>query len=509
LKEIVFLGGNLTPFILMDNPPNVLFGWQKLVVQAAGHIMYDPSLPAERIVKKTLRSGESYLNNVERRWLARKLYGVCSLRARLEYIALQTLADYESFDNQKKILCLISIYTFHEEKTYFQDLNSPWLEYSNYELGSHITEQIIANCVDDIVWPTKYIDALSATYSLPRWISITILDSFANYDDSKSFANSLNIPGSPVFRTNLCKITRENLAMQLESIGINTTPTFYSSAGLRVLGNIKPEIRNNPLNKSGYFEVQDEGSQLIALSTGATSNSLVIDLCCGRGGKALHLADIMQLTNAKNSGMLICHDIDHETLSHAKRRFDKVGITSENNVKFICSRQLAIVNGGRGGDKSKNVTECHESLDVAGIINIIGGFADIVLVDAPCSSLGTLRRGPNVRWEMTSDALLIFPKLQKNILNEAVCMVKPGGLLVYATCTFNNSECIDIKHWFEKEYSEFSSVPLIDVFGSELLRKLLPNLNESQIKIVDHVQLRPDVHKSDAFFICRWIRNIL
>jgi 16S rRNA (cytosine967-C5)-methyltransferase len=280
---------------------------------------------------------------------------------------------------------------------------------------------------------------------------------------------------------------------------METEDTKYSCDGVRVISPEKPKIRGTDAYDQGYYEVQDEGSQLICLSFETFPGMKIVDLCCGRGGKALHLASLLQ------SGNLVCHDIDLKKLNEAKLRISRPGICSSDlNINFICSESKNVL-GGRGGDISMHsADEIDESdINVSGIIDLLNGHADVVLVDAPCSSLGTLRRGPNVRWEADIDQLLdLYPRMQKQILSQAVSLVKPGGSLIYATCTFSREECKDICEWFQNSYcvgdnAKFKPVPLRNW-------STLFNLNFAEFHEKNVIQLSSHGNGTDTFFIARF-----
>ncbi|KAJ3288004.1 hypothetical protein HDU79_005159 [Rhizoclosmatium sp. JEL0117] len=510
--------------------------WQQLLVDGLVRILScsvatpppPPSATAERVLTATLRLGQSVLGlaNDERRTIARRLFGTASLRSRLKHILATCLSVHslESLSENHAAIALVTAYTLFEERKYFDtvDLDLEWLEYASLHLGHESIQSIQKFDVASCVWPSERTLFLSSYFSLPTWLSETIIASFPSTIEQDAFADALNHPPAPVFRANLFKTTRESLINDLKSVNIVTEPTLYSTAGLRVTGQSKPEIRNNPFNKDGSFEVQDEGSQLISIATGAQRGMVVIDLCCGRGGKALHLLDLMRGTfdggtNTVPGGILVCHDVDPKTLMQAKTRIEKQNTHSTGlQIKYICSNS-EVVNGGRGGDMSSSstgssagtTTESLASLNIPDILAATNdALADVVLVDAPCSSLGTLRRGPNVRWEIDPSSLSIFPPLQKSILQQAIQLVKPGGALVYATCTFNHAECSEVTNWFNQEYGEsFSPGYIYDVFGEELTSALLPGLPNEETKTVSSIRLLPNIHGTDAFYISRWIRK--
>ncbi|KAJ3013855.1 UNVERIFIED_CONTAM: hypothetical protein HDU68_000517 [Siphonaria sp. JEL0065] len=526
----------------------------KAVLQILNTIPESNPISAEKTLKKTLRSSQNSLSNAERKTLARKFYGVISLRSRLSYI-LETTLPNDSLSQEARVIALITIYTITQEPTLFpDDPSEPWLPYATTNLPTSIMETLTSPSLLAITtWPTSHSDFLSTYHSLPTWLTsqITSSKSFPTPESQLSLASSLNTPSTPIFRICLSLTNNSQVRLQqdLETLyGIKTERTRLSKeAGLRVVGGRKPEILGNSVHQEGRFEVQDEGSQVISLAALGSSCLAggvcavdsdafrVVDLCCGRGGKALHLLDLMNLRaqesqqdgvggdrSGTKSGVLICHDVDLVTLGQAKVRIEKSRVYRDGNVEvgFVCSRlgREEKVNGGRGGD----MLTFPQSLDGIGGGNDVGGridmesiksalgeeLADVVLVDAPCSSLGTLRRGPNVRWEMNPKSLDVFPPLQRGILSQAVDLVRPGGVLVYATCTFNNAECVDIQQWFTETYSDlFIPGPLSQVFDLDVMERLFLDLSSDDLKTVHSIQLSPSVHDTDAFYIARWIRK--
>ncbi|KAJ3075904.1 hypothetical protein HDU98_006536 [Podochytrium sp. JEL0797] len=491
--------------------------WHTVLLDALQTILDNPLCPtAEKLLKQTFRANQNNLTNPERKALARKLYGTCSLRLRLQHLLTHALGpSLTSLSRRDQLICFVTLYTFHEEATYFsadqleEPEHSSWITYATQQLGSNTVSQLQQVNPSAIPWPTNRSDFLSTFYSLPPWLSTLVITAFPSFPHQNEFCNAMNHPGAPAFRTNLFKTTREALLANLDSFGIPCKASDLSPSGVKVVGGGKPEIRNNPWNRDGSFEVQDEGSQLISVTTGVEGGMRVLDMCCGRGGKALHLADLMR---EGAGGVLVCHDVDENTIRQARVRLEKPGICAEGvSLRFVCSKDVELVNGGRGGDMSAFPVEMKESkIDVEAIRDALGeeGLADVVLVDAPCSSLGTLRRGPNVRWEMDPESLKVFPPLQRSILKTAVEFVKPGGVLVYATCTFNDAECGHAKAWFDHEFrDEFVPGPLGDVFGGELMKRLLPDSGDLERGRISSIQLSPSVHNTDAFYISRWIKK--
>jgi 16S rRNA C967 or C1407 C5-methylase (RsmB/RsmF family) len=137
------------------------------------------------------------------------------------------------------------------------------------------------------------------------------------------------------------------------------------------------------------------------------------------------------------------------------------------------------------------------------------GLADAVLVDAPCSSLGTLRRGPGTRWELSSSCLEQYPPLQRELLLQGASLVQPGGILVYATCTVHAAENANIVQWFEQTVvgRQFQPDPLCNAWGEMTAAAVLAGVAVDSSITAHTVQLLPHVHGTDGYYIARWRRR--
>ncbi len=199
-------------------------------------------------------------------------------------------------------------------------------------------------------------------------------------------------------RANRLKTTREELL----AVWPDAVPIAHTDDGLRFTENFAVEASEQW--KGGLVEVQDAGSQMIVDACGAAAGMTVVDLCAGGGGKTLALASAM-----RGAGRLIAADTDKRRLSQLPERATRAGATVE--VQLL-----------DGGHEAENLAE-------------LAGQADVVLVDAPCSGSGTLRRNPEARWRLQPARLDKLVQLQRHVLDLAVPLVKPGGAIVYAVCS--------------------------------------------------------------------------
>jgi 16S rRNA (cytosine967-C5)-methyltransferase len=237
-------------------------------------------------------------------------------------------------------------------------------------------------------------------------------------DEADAFARALNLPGPVCVRANLLRTSRDALGARLAQEGVSSRPTPYASAGLLLEG--RPNILGLASQREGLFEVQDEGSQLLGELLGARPGEAVLDFCAGAGGKTLQLAGQLG-----NQGALYAYDPDLERLDRLLQRAGRAGVLGLRLLRGSVPKELRV---------------------------------DRVLVDAPCSSLGSLRRGPDVRWRIDPASLEGFPPLQRGLLDAAATHVRPGGRLVYATCTVRREENQDLVLAFEQRHPDFVRV---------------------------------------------------
>jgi 16S rRNA (cytosine967-C5)-methyltransferase len=384
-----------------------------------------------------------------------------------------------SFD---QIFLFVAIYICKESRTYFDLPES--LEWLKIKYGNLYEK--IGLLPNDIINHGSLVDYISISASLPIWITKLIIQSWN--EQSVDIAHSFNHPGPISIRVNVSKISMEDAIQYLSSLGIICKRGLYSPTCLHFL--MKPTIRGSLLYEQGLYDVQDEGSQLITLAAGIKPQDNVLDYCAGRGGKAVHICDILG-----NEGTLTCHDIDPTVLSHCQKRLEKT-IGNRLCIDYYLTSKNEIL-GGRGGDVTiRQVTNTLFNKDMNQM-----GLYDIVLVDAPCLALGVLRRGPNVRWEMKESDLEPFPDLQLQILKNASNHVKIGGTLLYSTCTWNRNECESVSKKFESSElgNIFQKACLSETLGVDILQKLGRNHSNS-------IQLTTVEHGTDYFYICRWVR---
>jgi len=264
------------------------------------------------------------------------------------------------------------------------------------------------------------------------------------------------------FRVNTLQAGVEDVANSLNSQGVKVAPTPLSPVGLRQTEAGGPILSETDAFRNGWIDVQDEGSQLVALMVGAKKSMQVVDFCAGAGGKSLALAADME-----NGGHLVACDVHSKRLHRAKVRLKRAGVVN-------AERRLLEQTFDKWVKKSR-------------------GKFDRVLIDAPCSGTGTWRRNPDSKWSRDDTDLQELIALQKEILDSASRLVKPGGRLVYATCSLLPQENEDQIARFLKEKDGFQIKPARDVWA-ERLDTPYPGTG------ADFLRLSPYRQDCDGFF---------
>jgi 16S rRNA (cytosine967-C5)-methyltransferase len=305
-------------------------------------------------------------------------------------------------------------------------------------------------------------------HNLPMWLAQTLK---AEVPDAGFWPlmDALNQPATLDLRVNLLKAKRPEAQQQLLDAGIASLPTPYSPWGLRLEG--KPALQKLPLFINGVVEVQDEGSQLLALLTGAARGEMVVDFCAGAGGKTLALGAMM-----RNTGRLYAFDVAAHRLEALKPRLARSGLSNTYLAAIAHENDERIVR--------------------------LAGKADRVLVDAPCSGVGTLRRNPDLKWRQSAETVEALRERQRSILLSASRLLRPGGRLVYATCSLLQAESESIA----AEFDELQSRSFTRVGADSLLPVNQPQNLPSPIS-GQSLRLWPHLHGTDGFFAAIWQRK--
>ncbi len=298
---------------------------------------------------------------------------------------------------------------------------------------------------------------LATRANFPEWMLQRFIAQYGE-DEAMQLIDALNRPASLDLRVNTLKATVEEAEAALNFAGITFERTPFAPLGLRLPK--KPALQNMSMFKDGLIEVQDEGSQLLAQMLGAKRGEMVVDFCAGAGGKTLALGALM-----RNTGRLYAFDISDKRLAKLKPRMARSGLSNVHPVLIA-----------------------HEN-DAK--VKRLAGKIDRVLVDAPCSGLGTLRRNPDVKWRMVATDIDELNVKQLSILAGAARLVKPGGRLVYATCSLLAEENEAIVEQFLATHADYVLVPAGEVLAEQKIEAL---------EMGDYLKLLPHQHHTDGFF---------
>lgn len=290
---------------------------------------------------------------------------------------------------------------------------------------------------------------------LPDWL-IERLSARLGEARLRGLAEALNQPAPLDLRVNVQRMTRDALLAEFVEAGIEAEACRLSPHGLRLP--TKPTLQQHPRFLDGSFEVQDEGSQLLSLLMQPRRGELIVDFCAGAGGKTLHLGAMMRST-----GRVYAFDVSERRLARLKMRAARAGLSS------VHPAVIAHENDAR--------------------VKRLVGKVDRVLVDAPCSGLGTLRRSPELKWRQTPEVVAEMAVRQSAILRAAATLVKPNGRLVYATCSLLDEENDAVVDAFLDAHPQFSLL-----HGGEILRKQGVDVGGERLRLF------PDEHDTDGFF---------
>jgi len=292
--------------------------------------------------------------------------------------------------------------------------------------------------------------------SLPDWL-YDRLGTQRTSAELQPLAQALLQPAPLDLRVNTMMAKRDEVLAALERDGIGAGATRYSPAGVRLQG--KPALQRHPLFIEGKVEVQDEASQLLAYLVAPRRREMVVDFCAGAGGKTLALGALMH-----SEGRLYAFDPAARRLANLKPRLKRSGLSNVHPQ----------VIAGAGDARVKR----------------LASKIDRVLVDAPCTGFGTLRRNPDLKWRQRAESVAQLATKQRAILEGAAGLIKPGGRLVYATCSLLREENDAIVEAFLRDRPDYARLHC----GEILCRQGI------ELDTGEYFQVYPHVHAMDGFF---------
>ncbi len=393
--------------------------------------------PADAVVARHFRENKS-LGPRERATLSDTVFAVLRERLRLEW-----LARSGSGSKWRRLAILGFPGDRDFLKSALTDVEKTWLDHC------------LAVKDADLMAPHRH--------NLPDWLATALQAQLGEEFDA--LVRSLNDVAPLDLRVNALKAKRPAVLEALAKAGVKAQATPHSPLGIRVEG--KPSLAKLPLFTQGEVEVQDEGSQLLTLLLEPKRGEMVVDFCAGAGGKTLALGAAM-----RNSGRLYAFDTSAHRLDAIKPRLARSGLSNVHPVAIAHERDERIKR--------------------------LAGKIDRVLVDAPCSGLGTLRRHPDLKWRQTPATVAELVRLQSAILASASRLLKPGGRLVYATCSLLPDENEAVAAAFSQSHPDF--VPLD---ASECLARAQV-ADPGSLCHNGQLRLWPHRHGSDGFFAAVW-----
>lgn len=398
-----------------------------------------PEHPADAVVARFFREHRA-LGPRERATLAETAYGV--LRRKLLY---EHLARSGSGPRERRL----AILAFPGPRDFLASALTPqeqaWLAQSDAFAASELLDR--------------------HRHNLPDWLAALLQEQLG--DEFWPLVESLDRPAPLDLRVNALSDKREDVRKELQQTGIVAHPTPYSPWGLRVEG--KPNLAKTDAFARGAIEVQDEGSQLLALLADARRGQMVVDFCAGAGGKTLALGAAM-----RNTGRLYAFDVSAHRLDALKPRLARSGLSNVHPAAIAHERD----------DRVKR----------------LAGKIDRVIVDAPCSGLGTLRRNPHLKWRQTPEGVAELARTQAAILESAARLLKTGGRLVYATCSLLRAENEEVAEAFSRAHPGWRPLPVRELLEQAKVAGAAGLCSADGL----FLRLWPHRHGTDGFFASAW-----
>lgn len=323
--------------------------------------------------------------------------------------------------------------------------------------------------IDDISYPEDPDEYLSVKYSCPLWIIELWKQS---YDRSviETVLNEFQKEIPVTIRCCLNRIAPEKLITRLEQEGVTAEPHPYLPYAFSISG--YDYLEGLSSFQEGLFTVQDISSMMVGEIADPQAGDYVIDVCAAPGGKALHAAEKIMVAERKeeSQGHVEARDLTEAKVDLIRDNIERTGLP---NITAVC-------------------------MDASVPDESSAGRADIVIADLPCSGLGVFGKKPDLKYKASAEGIESLVKLQRQILSCVQAYVKPGGTLIYSTCTISPKENAGNVRWFLEQYPEFAA--------DEIRGKLCPQLRES-VNRDGSIQFLPGIHRSDGFFIARLVRR--
>jgi len=405
------------------------------------------------------------LHPSDRSLLNTLVYGVTRWRKRLDWVLDSFMPSHFRLDASTRNLLRIGAYQllFLDRIPSYAAINETVALARGVKTTRFVNAVLraVQRDADTLTYPTlesQPAQHISITQSFPLWLVERWLKRHGRRW-TLAFCRACNEVAPLSLRVNTLKTSRETFAASLKSAGFAPELSPSAPDGLRVPETSSPQLL--PGYPDGWFYVQDESAMLVSHLLGPLPGERIIDLCAAPGGKTTHIAQQMQ-----NRGEIFAVDASQQKLRRIRHNCHRLGIT---NVRFIDG-------------------------DATGPIGALPDKADRVLLDAPCSGLGTLRRHPDVRWKKSESQIEELTTVQLALLRQAAKKVKPGGVLVYSTCSTEPEENSEIVSRFLKEHAGFVT---------ENVGQFLSSIPVSAVTPEGFLQTFPHEHGVDGAFAAR------
>jgi len=431
---------------------------------------------ARNLLDRTIR--EQRLVDPDKSFLTELVYGTIRWRGNLDWIMGQFIPNNKLKRLQPEIVEILRLGLY---QLFFLDSvpdhaavneSVELAKKHGYDGVSGLVNAVLRRAIRDrskISYPDVQSDPvghISARYSHPEWMVRRWIERYG-VDETIQLCSANNLRALLYIRTNILKTSRDQLISSLREEGAKAAASCNLPESINVV-DLPSSVSKLSSYRQGWFQVQDESSMLASHILDPQPGETVIDACAAPGGKTTHVAELMQ-----NKGKILAFDTDARRLPLILKSCQRLGIAIVE-VLEADARNL----------------EDHLPVEKA----------DRVIVDAPCTGLGVLRRNVEARWRRTPGQLKVFPELQYAILASAARHVKPGGILVYCTCTIEPEENQQVVARFLNAHPQFQVESVLPFLSAELQAKHL-------VTEEGYMQTYPHLHDVDGFFAARMVNR--
>jgi 16S rRNA (cytosine967-C5)-methyltransferase len=412
----------------MSNPLNIRHSQLRIAAEIWG-LIENASDPADRWLGNYFHRNRKKMGSRDRRFLSETVYSCFRNKTFLETWLNEAGLDP---DDYIFVLAAAAMENLFPEQD-FQSMAQPY--FGDLDTAGAAYRHLQGKDLPEVIRNLPEAEGLAVRYSFPIWLIKRWLKLFGPEECRKLLVVCQQRPLLAI-RSNPLKISREELIKILREKGFDAEPTKLARYGILLKQRVN--LFDSEEFRNGFFEVQDEGSQLLCEKINPGSGNVVWDVCAGGGGKSLGLAALMA-----NQGRIIATDIRNWKLEDLKKRARRAGVFNIFPADLARMDEIREMKNG----------------------------ADIIVVDAPCSGSGTLRRNPDAKWKLSESRIAECRRDQSSILEKALPYLKKYGKLYYATCSLEPEENEEVAGAFLETHPDYEVVPLTE--GDDYLR-LLP-----------------------------------